>query len=64
MRRTVTGSSGGPSGSARRSTMPKGLEANLASGGMAPVRTASGKLSAFSSGRSEASRSLAGSVSW
>ena len=44
-RRTVTGISATPPGSASRSTTPKGEAANLASGGIAPVATFSGKLS-------------------
>ena len=36
--RTVSGSSAGEPGSASRSTMPNGEAANLASGGVAPVR--------------------------
>ena len=54
-RRSVTGSTAKPLGSARRSTMPNGAAANLARGGMAPVATAMGKLSALRSVRPAAS---------
>jgi hypothetical protein len=58
------GSSAGPSGpSAKRSTMPKGAAANLASGGMAPVLTASGNIDALASVRPEASTKSLGSSS-
>ena len=59
-RRTVTGISATPSGSARRSTTPKGEAANLASGGIGPVATLSGKVSGEASGRPEASSNFAG----
>ena len=61
--RTVTGSSATPPGSARRSTMPNGAAANLASGGMGPVATLSGKASALVSARPEASLKSRGSSS-
>ncbi len=62
--RRVTGSSAGPlSPSAKRSTTPNGEAANLASGGIGPVATASGKLSALRSGRPEASLKSLGSSS-
>ena len=44
------------------STMPKGAAANLASGGMPPVATCSGKLAALASVRPVSSRSAAGSA--
>jgi len=60
-RRSVSGISAGPSGpSAKRSTMPKGAAANLASGGMGPVSIFSGKLPALASGRPLASFRSAG----
>jgi hypothetical protein len=65
--RKVTGSSArglsaaGPS--AKRSTTPNGAAANLASGGMPPVATFSGKLSALRSVRPEASLKSLGSSS-
>ena len=65
--RRVTGSSarspGLVPGSAKRSTMPNGDAANLASGGMAPVATLSGKLSALRSTRPEASLKSFGNAS-
>ncbi len=61
--RSVTGSIATPLGSAKRSTMPKGAAANLASGGMAPVDTLSGKLSALRRLRPEASLKPLGSSS-
>ena len=62
--RRVMGSSAGPSGpSAKRSTTPNGAAANLASGGIGPVRTVSGKLSAFCSGRPASSLRPAGKTS-
>ena len=60
-RRTVTGIMAGVSGSARRSTTPKGEAANLASGGIMPVPTFMGKLPGEASGRPEASSNLEGS---
>jgi hypothetical protein len=60
-RRTVTGIMAGVSGSARRSITPKGEAANLASGGIAPVATFSGKVSGVASGRPEASSNFEGS---
>ena len=64
-RRSVTGSSAGvsafASGSAKRSTMPKGAAENLASGGITPVATLSGKLAALSGARPLASWKPAGS---
>ena len=59
--RSVTGSIGVPPGSAKRSTMPKGAAANLASGGIAPVDTFSGKLSALTGERPAASWNARGS---
>ena len=63
--RSVTGSSAGglsdAGPSAKRSTMPNGAAANLASGGIPPVDTLSGKLSALRSGRPEASLKSLGS---
>jgi hypothetical protein len=63
--RRVTGSSAGlsplASGSAKRSTMPKGAAANLASGGITPVATFSGKLAALEAARPLASWKPAGS---
>jgi hypothetical protein len=61
-RRTVTGISATPLGSASRSTTPKGEAANLASGGIRPVATLSGKLSGEASGRPDASSNFGGSV--
>ena len=65
--RSVTGSRAGSlglaPGSAKRSTMPNGDAANLASGGIAPVATMSGKLSALTSGRPDASLKSFGSSS-
>ena len=59
--RKVTGSSAGPLGpSANRSTTPKGAAANLTSGGMGPVRTASGKLLALLKVRPASSTKPAG----
>ncbi len=60
-RRTVTGIIATPSGSARRSTTPKGEAANLASGGIAPVAVCSGKLPGSASVRPEASSKPEGS---
>ena len=65
--RSVTGSSAGPSGpSAKRSTMPNGDAANLASGGIWPVATLRGKLAALRKSRPEASLKPLGSssVNW
>ena len=64
--RSVTGSRATPLGSAKRSTMPKGDAANLASGGMAAVAVLSGKLSALRSARPDASLKFLGSsmVNW
>ncbi|MCY1170947.1 hypothetical protein D9M73_110370 [compost metagenome] len=65
--RSVTGSRAGSpgfvSGSAKRSTIPNGDAANLASGGMAPVASFRGKLSALRSTRPEASLKSLGSSS-
>jgi len=64
--RKVTGSMATPSGSAKRSTMPKGEAANLASGGIAAVAVLSGKLSALRRVRPDASLKSLGKVmvSW
>ena len=63
--RSVTGSSAGVCGpSARRSTMPNGAAANLASGGMPPVATLKGKLSALDRARPAASFKPLGNSSW
>ena len=49
--RSVTGSIGGMPGSAKRSTMPNGAAANLASGGMVAVFVFNGNSPALSSAR-------------
>ncbi|MDR8940758.1 hypothetical protein FEP80_01290 [Burkholderia multivorans] len=59
--RSVTGTSAGVSGSAKRSTMPNVPDENFASGGIGAVRVASGNRSAFASGRSDTSCSREGS---
>ncbi|EDT03672.1 hypothetical protein BamIOP4010DRAFT_2831 [Burkholderia ambifaria IOP40-10] len=59
--RSVTGTSAGVSGSAKRSTIPKVPDENFASGGIGAVRVASGNRSAFASARSVTSRSPDGS---
>ena len=63
--RSVTGSRAGvsafASGSANRSTMPKGAAANLASGGITPVATLSGKFAALAGARPLASWKPVGS---
>ena len=65
--RSVTGNRAGSPGfapgSAKRSTMPNGDAANLASGGIAPVATLRGKLSALRGARPEASLKSFGSSS-
>ncbi|CAJ8385548.1 hypothetical protein DO71_1989 [Burkholderia pseudomallei] len=59
--RSVTGTSAGESGSAKRSTMPNVPDENFASGGIGAVRVASGNRSAFDSVRPVTSRSAGGS---
>ena len=54
--RSVIGSSPGSSGPGPCSSTPNGAAANLASGGMPPVATASGNTDAFASVRPDASR--------
>ena len=64
--RSVTGNSAkvGLPGSAKRSTTPKLLAANLASGGCPPVLVSNGKDAAFCSVRPEASTNPFGSTIW
>ena len=64
--RRVTGNRATPSFSANRSTIPKGAAANFAKGGIGPVATLSGKLSAFFNVRPDASLKPLGSstVNW
>ena len=59
-RRTVTGISATPPGSAKRSITPKGEAANLASGGIRPVAVFIGKLPGDASARPDASTNFVG----